>query len=137
MKRNNSNLTSRRRGFSLVEVIVCMVVIGIIGVSIFSIQTFSWKRTTNSNRMLVAGHMIEKQIEAMRMNIDQNQNLNFPPLPGSLYENGVSLTWTISEAVRPTGNGTIPNARKCEFTAICGSGKGDTLLVTTYLSKMF
>jgi prepilin-type N-terminal cleavage/methylation domain-containing protein len=136
MKMIDLKLTHRRPGFSLVEVIVSMLIIGIIAVSIFSIQTASWKKTTNSNRMLVAGHMIEKQIELMRMNIDQNQALNFPPLSGSLSDNGVQLTWTISDATRPTG-GTNSNTRKCDFVAVCGTGKDDTLKVTTYLSKMF
>jgi prepilin-type N-terminal cleavage/methylation domain-containing protein len=126
----------KRQGFSLVEVIVSMVIISIIAVSLLSFQTSSWKKTTTSNRMIVAGHMIEKQIELMRMNIDQNQALNFPPLPGSVTENGVTLIWTVSDAVRPVG-GTVHNARKCDFIAICGSGKNDTLKVSTYLSKMF
>ena len=114
-----------------------MTILGIIGVSIFAFQTSSWKKSTEANRTLVAGHMIERQIETLRMTIDKDQKANFPPVGGSITENGVTLQWSISAALRPTDNGDLPNVRKCDLLAWWGTSKGDSLKVTTYLSKMF
>ena len=127
----------KSNAFSLIEVLVSLAIIGIIGVSIFAFQTGSWKSSTRANRTIVAGHLIERQIEAMRMDIDRDQKNNFPPTDGIITENGVTLTWQISEAYRPSDNGNLPNVRKCDFLASWGSAKGDSLKVTTYLSKMF
>ena len=131
------NSSGAKKGFSLLEVLISMVVIGVIGLLVFSLQTNSWKLTTRSNRTLVAGHMIEQQIEGMRMKISQDQINNFPPENGSLTSNGIDLKWTIANASRPTDGGNLPNVRKCDLTASWGTGKFDTLKATTYLSKMF
>jgi prepilin-type N-terminal cleavage/methylation domain-containing protein len=129
----------RNRGFSLLEILVSLVIVGIIGVSIISLQTSVWKNSTTSNRMLLAGQLIEKQIESIRMGIDQNPISNFPPKEGALTENGISLSWKIFSAYRPKGATTteLKNVRRCVFTATWGKNKGDTLLVTTYISKFF
>lgn len=138
MKRIFYKMFPNAKAFTLLEVLVSMALIGIIGVLIFSIQTSSWKRVTSSNRTLVAGHMIEKQIEAMRMNISRDQNHNFPPVSGSVTNNGVTLKWQISDALRPKDSTThLTNVKQCDFTASWGNGKSDTLRATTYLSKMF
>ena len=138
MKKPLCSILPNTKAFTLLEVLVSMALIGIIGVLIFSIQSSSWKRVTSSNRTIVAGHMIERQIELMRMNISRNQDLGFPPVNGSIVENGVTLSWQIWTATRPTGvTGSQVHSRQCDFTATWGSGKNDTLKATTYLSKMF
>jgi hypothetical protein len=104
-----------------------------------TLQTSVWKRSTTSNRLLVAGQLIEKQIESIRMTIDQNPTSNFPPKEGSIAENGISLTWKVLSAYRPKGatSTDLKNVRRCVFTATWGPNKGDTLLVTTYIAKYF
>jgi hypothetical protein len=52
-------------------------------------------------------------------------------------ENGVTLSWAVSNASRPTDAGQLANTKKCDFTAFWGGGQTDTLKVTTYISKMF
>jgi len=123
--------------FTLLEVLISLAIIGVIGILIFSIQFTSWKQVTSSNRCIVAGHMIERQIETMRMTISKDQEHNFPPDDGSVVENGVTLSWRIAPALRPTDGSTLTHVRKCDLIALWGSGKNDTLRVTTYLSKMF
>jgi prepilin-type N-terminal cleavage/methylation domain-containing protein len=123
--------------FTLVEVLISMVVIGIMGVLIVTTMTSSWKKSTFSDRELIAGHIIERSLEEMRMEIDRDASSNFPPTGNTITENGVTLTWTISDATRPTDGGTLSNVRKCDFVARWGKAKGDTLRVSTYLSRMF
>jgi prepilin-type N-terminal cleavage/methylation domain-containing protein len=128
---------SKKKAFTLVEVLMSIAAIGIITMVVFAFQTSSWKNSILSNRTIVASHMIERQIESMRMTIDRNPILNFPPVSGSITENGITLNWTISAAARPTDGLDLPNVRKCDLCAWWGNSKGDTLKVTTYLSKMF
>ena len=128
---------SKKKAFTLVEVLMSIAAIGIITMVIFAFQTSSWKRSILSNRTIVAGHMIERQIESMRMTIDRNPHVNFPPVSDSTTENGVTLNWLISAAARPTDGLNLPNVRKCDLCAWWGHGKNDSLKVTTYLSKMF
>jgi type II secretory pathway pseudopilin PulG len=120
-----------------VEVLISMAVVSIMGVLIVTTLTSSWKKSTFSNRELVAGHMIEREIEGMRMKIDRAPSLNFPPTGNTVTENGVTLTWTISNATRPTDGATLSNVRKCDLVARWGKAKGDTLRVSTFLSRMF
>jgi prepilin-type N-terminal cleavage/methylation domain-containing protein len=128
---------SKKNAFTLVEVLMSIAAIGIITVVIVAFQTSSWKNSILSNRTIVAGHMIERQVESMRMTVDQDPHLNFPPVSGSITENGITLSWTISPAARPTNGDNLPNVRKCDLCAWWGHGKNDSLKVTTYLSKMF
>jgi len=108
------------------------------GVSIISLQASAWKRTTTSNRLLVAGQLIEKQIEYIRMNIAANPSVNFPPKDGTTSENNIALSWKISSVNRLKGTTVVlANVRRCDLTASWGKSKGDTLVVTTYISKMF
>lgn len=114
-----------------------MLFLGLIGLVLYSSQSSSWKNTIGSNKTLIAGQMIEQQIESMRIAIDRNPSYSFPPLSSQKSENGINLQWTISEAVRPVGGENLSNVRKCYFIASWGNGKNDSLKVTTYLSKMF
>jgi len=129
----------RNSGFSLLEILVSLVIVGIIGVSIIALQTSVWKRSATSNRLLVAGQLIEKQIESIRLTIDQDPTSNFPPVNGSIVENGISVSWKVASAYRPKGATAteLTNVRRCVFTASWGNNRGDTLLVTTYISKLF
>jgi prepilin-type N-terminal cleavage/methylation domain-containing protein len=128
----------KKQGFSLMEILVVIVIVGIIGVSTISLQTSTWKRTTTSNRLLVAGQVIEKQIEYIRMNIAENPKENFPPENGTAYENSIALSWKFSSVNRIKGSTVaLKNVRRCDLTATWGKSKGDTLIVTTYISKLF
>lgn len=128
----------KKHGFSLLEIMVVIVIVGIIGTSIMSIQNSTWKRTTTSNHILVAGQMIEKQVENIRINIDKNPTINFPPADGSTFENGIALSWMFSSAYSPKDPSvSLKNVRRCDLTATWGKGKEDTLVVTTYIAKLF
>jgi prepilin-type N-terminal cleavage/methylation domain-containing protein len=140
----NYNRTNRRmvNGFTLMEVLVSLAILGAIALSLFCIHTSSWIRVTKSNRMMIASQLIEKQIEKMRMDIAIDSVSNWPPESGTATANGIILNWIISSANRPStcvsGAGAVlNNVRRCDLSAVWGTGKGDTLKITTYLSKMF
>lgn len=114
-----------------------MFFFAIIGIIFFSNQNSSWNKTIGAKKMLVAGNMIERQIEAMRIAIDRSPQYSFPPQSSQKTENDIKLTWTVSAATRPTDGADLSNVRKCDFVASWGKGNNDTLKVTTYISKMF
>ena len=137
IKTNPITLEFKTHGFTFLEVLVAMFIFGVIGLLFFSNQTSSWKKTTGSKDMLVAGNMIERQIEVMRIAIDRSPADFFPPQSSQISENGINVKWTVSTATRPTDGATLTNVRKCDFVASWGEGKYDSLKVTTYISKMF
>ena len=126
-------------GFALMEIILMLVIIGIIGTNTIMLQRNSWKRTGSSNRMLIAGQMIERQIESLRMTVAADPENNFPPVDSMLTENGISLEWEISD-VNSFGAGPVitkNHIRECRLTASWGTRSTDTLRVTTFLAKNF
>lgn len=134
------NVLCNHSGFTLVEVLITIAVVGVIALNLMMFQTSSWKRTASSNKLLVAGQMIEKQVEYIRMNIDADPYINFPPHDSSIIENGITLRWSFSSAYRPKGplpRGPLTNVRKCTLTASWGNTKNDSLVVNTYIARFF
>jgi hypothetical protein len=128
-----------RNGFALMEIILMLVIIGIIGTNTIMLMRKSWKSTGTSNHMLIAGQMIERQIESLRMKVAENPGSNFPPADSQFTENGISLSWKLSSVNRIGGGPTITrnHIRQCRLTAAWGRQHGDTLMVTTYIGKDF
>jgi hypothetical protein len=125
-------------GFAIMEIILIMVVIGIIAANIMALQKSSWSMSGSSNKLLLAGQMVDKQIEQLRMFVDRNPSTNFPPRDSSITENGIKLKWTISTVTRSVGTKVnIANVRECNMTAGWGKNKWDTLKVKTYLARNF
>jgi type II secretory pathway pseudopilin PulG len=127
-----------RQGFALMEIILMIVIIGIIGTNTIVLFRNSWKNTGTSNRTLVAGQMIERQIEALRMRIAEDADRNFPPRDSSYTENSITIQWHIA----PAGNMGKPvvasgNVKKCDLTATWGRNARDSLKVSTFLAKNF
>jgi prepilin-type N-terminal cleavage/methylation domain-containing protein len=125
-------------GFTLIEILMTIMIVGVIALNIMMFQTSSWKRTSSSNKLLVAGQMIERQIEYLRMKIDSDPINNFPPHDSTITENGIKLSWNISSAHRPKeSSGSLPNVRRCDLIASWGKEKNDSLVVTTYIARSF
>ncbi len=125
-------------GFAIMEIILVMVVIGIIAANIMMLQKSSWSMSGSSNKLLLAGQMIDRQIETMRMFVDRNPSANFPPRDSSITENGIKLSWTLSPVTRSVGSKVnIDNVRECNLTAGWGKNKWDSLKVRTYLARNF
>lgn len=125
-------------GFAIMEIILIMVVIGIIAANIMALQKSSWSMSGSSNKLLLAGQMIDRQVETMRMFVDRNPATNFPPRDSSFTENGITLKWVLSNVTRSVGNKvSLNNVRECNMTAGWGKNKWDSLKVRTYLARNF
>ncbi|MBN1309588.1 MAG: prepilin-type N-terminal cleavage/methylation domain-containing protein [Chitinispirillaceae bacterium] len=127
----------KKYGFTIMEILLVLIVIGIIGVNVLVIQSRSWKQSGSSNRLLIAGQLIEKQVERLRMHVDRDPDNNYPPGDSSITENGVTLSWELSPAQRLVEAVELANVRRCDLTASWGTAKNDTLKVTTFIAKNF
>lgn len=134
-------------GFTMIEVLLAMIIIGISAVAVLMWQKTSWSQTSSTNRLMVAGQIVEKQIEKQRMIIAQNPAANYATFianssittTDSSVTPPVTVKWTIYSADSlkdPTGV-NITNVRKVKIKAGYGSGPNDTLNVITAISKDF
>jgi Tfp pilus assembly protein PilV len=125
-------------GFAIMEIILIMVVIGIIAANIMTLQQSSWSMSGSSNKLLLAGQIIDRQVEELRMYVDRDPSTNFPPSDSSFTENGITLKWKLSTVTRSVGTKVnIDNVRECNLTAGWGAKKWDTLRVRTYIARNF
>ena len=132
------------RGLTLMEVLLTIFFLGI-SASIFMIcQKSSWSQTSNMNRLMSAGQIIEKQIEARRMWIAEDPVQNFATFKSTtsdtIVDNTVSppvkVLWEINPGETPELD-SIENVRKVELTACWGRGPNDTLRVQTCIARDF
>lgn len=137
-KKNTNRIGISDDGFAIMEIILIMVVIGIIAANIMVLQKSSWKMSSSSNKLLLAGQIIDRQVEQMRMFVDRNPSANFPPRDSSFVENGITVKWTLSTVTRSVGTKVnIDNVRECNLIAGWGKNKWDSLKVRTYLARNF
>jgi type II secretory pathway pseudopilin PulG len=130
-------------GWSLVETLAAVVIIGI-GIAIFSrIQTMSRKGSRGNSDMLMAGHLIEKDIDSLRTFIARDTNANWTNFinstnPYTRTVGRINLRRNRGTAYSPVSPfGSISNVRQVDYVASWGTAKLDTLKVTTYVSKRF
>jgi prepilin-type N-terminal cleavage/methylation domain-containing protein len=143
-----NNPDAEEKGFTLIEVLLAMIIVMVSATSVLMWQKTSWSQTSTTNRLMVAGHVIEKQLEKQRMTIAENPSANF----ASFVQNStmvvvdssvtpyITVLWTIyapdSLKDPQTGN-NLNNVRKVQISAGYGSGPADTLKVVTAISKNF
>lgn len=124
-------------GLSLMEILIAIVVIGI-GVGVFlKMQKGSGSNLAGNSKMMRAGQLVEKHIEAMRIRIARDTIVNWPPKDTAYSENVLKLQRKISEARSPKTGDVLPNVRKVEVIISWGKRRQDSLDVTTYVSRRF
>ncbi|NLE01680.1 MAG: hypothetical protein GX640_17585, partial [Fibrobacter sp.] len=107
-------------------------------------QKWTWTNTSDNNRLMIAGHVIEKQVENRRMIIAMDREKNYAAFKSLsdtvIVDNSVSpavtVEWKITPAYDLNGN-EIPNVRTADLTASWGYNKGDTLRVRVSIAKDF
>ncbi|HUI93832.1 MAG TPA: type II secretion system protein [Chitinivibrionales bacterium] len=147
--KNLGTIVKNAKGFTLMEVIMTMVIIGVTAVVILTWQKTSWTQTKSTNRLMVAGQVIEKQIEKIRMTIAQNPATNYPSFRTSFAsKDSVMADTTVTPRmwVRWSTWDTLHDPKGHAITDICqvklvawwtGAGVNDSLKVETRIAKNF
>jgi Tfp pilus assembly protein PilV len=131
-------------GLTLMEILMAIVVMTISAGLFIKWQGTTWKQTADANRLRMASFIIEKQIEARRLTITRNPANNFTAFAAltdtTIIDNSVkppvTVKWVISNAKNPA-NANIVHVRKVDLIASWGSGKNDSLRVTTCIAQDF
>lgn len=127
----------RQAGLSLMEVMIAMVVIGV-GTAVFiKMQQSAGTNMASNGRVMRAGQLVEKHIEAIRIGIARDTIANWPPRDTSYQENLLKLVRRVSEARSPRTDAVLANVRKVEVVVSWGIYRLDSLDVTTYVSRRF
>lgn len=133
----NRYASNRQSGLTLLEIMIALVVVGI-GVGIFvTLQSSSGSRLAGNSNLLKAGQIIEKHMEAMRISVARDTVGNWPPRDTSYDENRITVVRSVSQARSPKTNAVLPNVRKVDIIASWGTGRNDTLNISTYVAKRF
>jgi prepilin-type N-terminal cleavage/methylation domain-containing protein len=134
-----------KKGFTLIEILLSIVIIAISAIAILMWQKTSWSQTSYTNRLMIAGHVIEKQIERQRMIIAQDPTNNFNQFKNTDSMNIIDSTtkpiinvkWYIYDTLHDPSGALINNVCRVVLKASWGKGKKDTLKVETCIAKDF
>jgi prepilin-type N-terminal cleavage/methylation domain-containing protein len=128
-------------GFTLMEVLISMVVIGLCTAAFLAFQTSSWSASQKARNTMAAGQLIEKQVEYLRMRIASSPKDTFPVLMAvgnqdSTVAKNITVRWVVANALDIKG-AVMPNVRQVTFTAIWTAPSTDSIVVPTCISKNF
>ena len=132
-------------GFTLLEVMISLVLVGILLLGHMYLQGNINVTSTSSNRRMVAGKMIERKIEELRIETatsDWDQWWQEGNSVTTENESGVTLVINVLEEVEPAID-NVPalevddsiGVREVELIATWDSPKPETLRVVTYLAE--
>jgi type II secretory pathway pseudopilin PulG len=137
-------ITHDRKGISILELILTILIISICAGIFLRWQSFSWFRTTSLNRITTAGQVIEKQIEYQRLQIGIDPENNYPKFKNrtdtTIVDNTVKPPITVKWKIAPAkdrNNNNLDNVRLVTLTAKWSNNPGDTLQVITCIAKNF
>jgi type II secretory pathway pseudopilin PulG len=125
------------------EILIAVVVVGFFTSGVLIALQNSWFSSKRSNTLLVAGHLIEQEIERVRIHTAERPDSNFSYVL-SLHEfdtviNNIRLVWLI-EHPAPAIRDSVPpraNIARATLTAYWSVPQQDSLSVQTYLAKNF
>jgi type II secretory pathway pseudopilin PulG len=130
----------RERGWSLIETLAAIVVVGI-GIALFvKVQNMSSRDSTTNSRILMAGKMIEKHLEDTRIQIAQDTLKNWPPKNKTISPTApdyLTLVSAVGKAYSPKDGALVPNVVRMDITIKWTTPKKDSIKVTTYVAKRF
>jgi type II secretory pathway pseudopilin PulG len=135
------NASVREQGWSLIEALAAIVVVGI-GVTLFAkVQKSTSGDSLTNSRILMAGKMIEQHLEDTRILIAQDTLNNWPPKDKTIKAvapNFITLESKVSTAYSPkNGLVVVDKVVRMDITVHWKIPRLDTLKVTTYVAKRF
>ncbi len=137
---NRASNGIRERGWSLIEIMAAIVVIGI-GVTLFAkVQKMASQQSSTNSKMLMAGKLIEKYLEDTRIKISADTIRNWPPADTTIFPvapNYIILVSTISDALSPVDGAVVVNVKRVDIKASWFIPYADSLKITTYVAKRF
>lgn len=136
-------------GFTLVEVLLAMIIIATSAVAVLMWQKTSWSQASTTNKLMVAGQVVEKQIEKQRMIIAENPVQNFPKFKTG-FDNVdsvivdttvtpmISVRWHAYDTLHDPNHHLITDVFQVKLAAYWpGAMSSDTLYVEARIAKNF
>lgn len=137
---SSGNPRHREMGWSLIEALAAIVVVGI-GITLFAkVQKMTNGDSATNSRILMAGKMIEQHLEDTRILIAKDTLKNWPPpnkIIAATEPNFITLESRRSNAFSPKDGGLVINVVRLDIIAHWKNPRVDTLKVTTYVAKRF
>jgi Tfp pilus assembly protein PilV len=126
-----------RTGLSLLEALFTLVIIAVTTGVIALFRCNASLATRRTNNTLVAGQLIERQVEQMRASIAADTT-NWPPVGGSISDtaSGIRVEWTMSDVADPSGS-SVALVRRMRYVARWDTPKPDSVVVYSHLSRDF
>jgi type II secretory pathway pseudopilin PulG len=127
----------RQGGWSLLETLLALVLVGL-GLFVWSrVQGASWGQSRDNARMQQAGQLIEKHIEAMRVGFAQNPGVHWPPRDTSFTSGDLNLVRRVNPASSPKDGQNLPNVRRVDISVAWGRTSLDSINISTYVTLKF
>lgn len=127
----------RQAGWSLLETLIALVLVGL-GLFVWTrVQGSSWNQSRDNARMQQAGQLIEKHIEAMRVGFAQNPSMNWPPRDTNFTVGDLNLVQRVSAARSPRDDTNLPNVRRVDISVAWGRTTLDSIHISTYVTLRF
>lgn len=124
-------------GLSLMEILIALVVIGV-GAGVFlKIRSNTGSSMTGTSKMMRAGQLVEKHVEAIRIGIARDTVANWPPRDTTYTDDMLKVERKVTTARSPKTGDVLPNVRKVDLIISWGMFRQDSLDVTTYVSRRF
>jgi len=125
-------------GFSLLEVLIAVFIIGVVVQVANQVQQATWTGTRNNGNMLAATRLIGSAIEQTRANIMYAPTLFWPPRDTSYTDiSGIAMAWAVTGTTDKKGV-TCDSLRQIDYTARWSAGgRPDSVTLTTFMSYDF
>jgi prepilin-type N-terminal cleavage/methylation domain-containing protein len=127
------------RGFSIVELLVSMVIIGIGVLVLVGLDRQKWRNVASGNHIETSVRLIESYIEKAKVRIKEDPAQEYPPRDTTFSSGAVNVAVTVSTAYdnQPTP-AALTNVKRVAFRATWSvNGVADTLNLVTCIAKNF
>lgn len=136
-----SQQESAQKGWTLIEALAAIVVVGI-GVALFTkVQRMTSRDSKVNSKILLAGKMIEKHLEDTRIFIAADTTANWNALADTtivpVAPDDITIVRKVSKAYSPQDNIEVANVKQLEISATWTTPYNDTIKVMTDVAKRF